>query len=390
MYDVIVVGARCAGASLGMLLARAGHRVALVDRASFPSDTMSTHFLWQRGADRLQAWGLLDSLQQRGCVPIRTITFDVGPVRLRGTGPSVGGVSDTYCPRRTVLDALLVKAATESGAELVDGFVVDGLVWSEGRVVGVEGHQRGSAKTTLRAPVVVGADGLHSTVAKATGTRSYQEHSAVTGVLYSYWSGLSGLGASFHARPDRLILVWPTNDDLTCIYVAWPHKDFRQVRKNVEPEFRAALDLVPGLREAVASGRREERFVGTDDLPNLYRTSAGPGWALAGDAGHHKDPSTGMGMSDTFASAELLAEAIHGGLVGERPIDGALSDYQNKRDALTANGYALTLSTARLAPLTPKLEAFYRTAADQPEVIRRIFGVISGSLPIGGLFEDEA
>jgi flavin-dependent dehydrogenase len=295
-----------------------------------------------------------------------------------------------YCPRRTVLDTLLVKAATESGAELVDGFVVDGLVWSEGRVVGVEGHSRGSSESTMRARVVVGADGLHSTVARATGARSYQEHPALTGVMFSYWSGLSGLGASFHARPDRLILVWPTNDDLTCIYVAWPHKDFRQVRKNVESEFRAALDLVPGLSEAVASGQREQRFVGTGDLPNQYRASVGPGWALAGDAGHHKDPSTGMGMSDAFASAELLADAIHGGLVGQRPIDCALSEYQNKRDALTANGYALTLSTARLAPLTPRLEAFYRAAADQPEAICRIFGVIGGSLPIGKLLEDGA
>jgi 2-polyprenyl-6-methoxyphenol hydroxylase-like FAD-dependent oxidoreductase len=391
MYDVIVVGARCAGASLALLLARAGHRVVLVDRASFPSDTMSTHFLWQRGAARLQAWGLLDRLPERGCLPIETITFDVGPVRLCGTGPSVGGVSDTYCPRRTVLDALLVDAATEAGAELIDGFVVDGLVWSEGRVIGVEGHPRGgTTKSTLRARVVVGADGLHSTIARAVGARSYQEHPALTGVVYSYWSGLSALGASFHARPGRLILVWPTNDDLTCIYVAWPHQMFPQVRKDVEHEFHAALELAPGLRDAVASGRREQRFAGTDDLPNLYRTSLGPGWALAGDAGHHKDPSTGMGMSDAFASAELLAEAINAGLVGQRPIDGALCDYQNKRDALTENGYALTLSTALLAPLSPRLEAFYRAAADQPEVIRRIFGVIGGSLPIGDLLEDRA
>jgi flavin-dependent dehydrogenase len=254
----------------------------------------------------------------------------------------------------------------------------------------VEGKPRGSVKTILRARVVVGADGLHSTVARAAGARSYQEHPALTGVMYSYWSGLSHLGASFHARPDRLVLVWPTNDDLTCIYAAWPLEYFPQVRKNVEPEFLAALDLVPGLREALASGHREHRFVGTDDLPNLYRTSAGPGWALAGDAGHHKDPSTGMGMSDAFASAELLAEAIHGGLVGQLPLEAALSSYQKKRDALTANGFALTLSTARLAPLTPRLEAFYRAAADQPDVISRIFGVIGGSLPIGELLEDGA
>jgi hypothetical protein len=214
----------------------------------------------------------------------------------------------------------------------------------------------------------LGADGLHSTVARSTGANAYREHPALTGVLYSYWSGLSHFGARFYARPGQLILVWPTNDDLTCIYVAWPHQMFRQVRKDPQESFRAALALVPDLADAVASGQREHRFVGTDDLPNLYRTSAGPGWALAGDAGHHKDPSTGMGMSDAFASAELLADAIDRGLVGDRPFDDALSNYQDERDALTANGFELTLSTARLAPLSPRLEAFYRAAADQPEV----------------------
>jgi 2-polyprenyl-6-methoxyphenol hydroxylase-like FAD-dependent oxidoreductase len=385
MYDVIVVGSRCGGAPLAMLLSRTGHRVALVDRATFPSDTMSTHFLWQRGAAQLHAWGLLDRLAARGCAPIRAITFDVGPVQMCGIGPAVGGITDTYCPRRTVLDSVLVEAATESGAELIDGFVVDDMSWSEGRVVGVEGHVRGAATTKLQARVVVGADGLHSTVARSTGANAYQKHPALTGVLYSYWSGLSHFGAHFYARPGQLILVWPTNDDLTCIYVAWPHQKFRDVRKDPEESFQAALALVPDLADAVASGQREHRFAGTDDLPNLYRTSAGPGWALAGDAGHHKDPSTGMGMSDAFASAELLADAIDTGLVGHRSIDDALSNYQEKRDALTENGFELTLSTARLAPLSPRLETLYRAAADQPEAICRIFGVLGGSLPVGEL-----
>jgi 2-polyprenyl-6-methoxyphenol hydroxylase-like FAD-dependent oxidoreductase len=368
-----------------MLLSRAGYRVALVDRATFPSDTMSTHFLWQRGGARLQAWGLLNRLEARGCVPIREITFDVGAVQMCGIGPAVGGVSNTYCPRRTVLDTVLVEAATESGAELVDGFVVDDMLWSEGRVVGVEGHFRGGATSMLRAPIVVGADGLHSTVARSTGANAYREHPALTGVLYSYWSGLSHLDARFCARPGQLILVWPTNDDLTCMYVAWPHQEFRQVRKGPQESFQAALALVPDLADAMATGQRESRFFGTDDLPNLYRTSAGPGWALAGDAGHHKDPSTGMGMSDAFASAELLADAIDRGLTGCGQIDDALATYQDDRDALTTNGFELTLSTARMAPLSPRLEAFYRAAATQPEEICRIFGVLGGSLPMGEL-----
>ena len=389
MYDVIVVGARCAGAPLAMLLARAGHKVALVDRASFPSDTMSTHFLWQRGAARLAAWGLLGALEARGCAPIRRITFDVGPVQISGIGPAVGGVAETYCPRRTVLDALLAGAAEEAGAELIEGFVVGDVLWSEGRAAGVRGRHRTSPASSLRARIVVGADGLHSTVARRVAARAYREYPPLTAVYYSYWSGIQHLGASFHARPGRLVLVWPTNDDLTCIYVAWPRQEFGQLRKDAESRFQSALDLVPGLRDIVASGRSEARFTGTGDLPNLYRTSAGPGWALAGDAGHHKDPSTGMGMSDAFQAAELLAEAIHDGLAGHRPMDDALARYQQRRDALTANGYELALSTARLAPLSARLEAFYRAAAARPEVTARVFGVLGGTIPIADLYPDH-
>jgi flavin-dependent dehydrogenase len=389
MYDVIVVGARCAGASLAMLLARAGHRVALVDRASFPSDTMSTHFLWQRGAARLQAWGLLDQLEAQGCAPISQITFDVGPVSLSGIGPTVGGVTSTYCPRRTVLDAVLVEAAVAAGAELVEGFTVRGLLWSEGRVVGVTSDDRATPGVSLRARLVVGADGLHSTLARGVDAGCYRDHPPLTGVYYSYWSGISPLGASFHVRAGRLILIWPTNDDLTCVYVAWPHPEFRSVRRNVEGNFRSALALVPGLVDAIATGKREMRFVGTGDLPNFWRTSAGPGWALVGDAGHHKDPCTGMGMSDAFLAAELLADAVHDGLVGHQSMDDALAGYQEGRDGLTANGFDLTLSTARLAPLSARLEALYRAAEGRPDVTRRIFGVLGGSIPTRDLYAGD-
>src|SRR6266566_2252403 len=376
VYDAVVVGARCGGAPLAMLLARAGHRVALVDRTWFPSDTMSTHFLWQRGTAQLQAWGLLGRLRARGCAPIRQITFDPGPVQISGIGPAVADAADTYCPRRTVLDALLVEAAAESGAD---------VIWSDGRAVGVRGRHPGLAGSSLRAAVVVGADGMHSGIARKVGARTYQEHPPLTAVYYSYWSGIRGLGASFHARPGQLILTWPTNDDLTCIYVAWPRQDFHRVRRDIESRFHAALELIPGLREAVAAGNREARFTGTGDLPSFYRASAGPGWALAGDAGHHKDPCTGMGMSDAFLTADLLADAIHQGLSGNQPMDQALARYHRRRDTLTANGFELTLSTARLAPLSPRLEALYRTAADQPEVARHVFGVLGGSIPLTDL-----
>ena len=385
MYDVVVVGARCAGAPLAMLLARSGHRVALIDQASFPSDTMSTHFLWQRGAARLQDWGLLDRLRARGCVPIHQITFDPGPVQICAIGPAIAGSAETYCPRRTVLDALLVEAAVEAGADLIERFAVRDVLWSDGKAAGVQGQHPGSAASSLRAAMVVGADGMRSSIARRVGAGVYRAHPPLTAVYYSYWSGLRGLGASFHVRPSRLILVWPTNNDLTCIYVAWPRREFAEVRRDIQSSFHAALELVPGLREAVASGHREARFTGTADLPNFYREAAGPGWALAGDAGHHKDPCTGMGMSDAFLSADLLAAAIHQALAGLQPAEQALARYQQRRDALTANGFGLTLSTARLAPLSPQLETLCRTAADRPEIARHILGVLGGSIPLTDL-----
>jgi len=387
MFDVVIVGARCAGSPLARRLSLAGHRVALVDRSSFPSDTVSTHFLWQRAAARLETWGLRAELEKRGCRPIDELVFDVGPVQLRGAGPPEDGISTMYCPRRTVLDSILVDAAVDAGAELMEGFVVDDLRWSDGRVAGVIGHQRGStASITLDARVVVGADGRHSSVGARVGATTYNEHPTLTGVYYSYWSGLRELGASFHARAGRLVLVWPTNDDLTCIYVAWPHHEMDRVRRDVDAAFHDALGLVPGLREAVSTGYREQRYAGTRDLSNFYRTSAGPGWALAGDAGHHKDSSTGMGITDAFASADLLADALDNALTDRIPLQEALCDYQRQRDEATANSYALTLSTAKLAPLSARLEDFYRRAADDPAAVQQIFGVLSGSLPARDVF----
>lgn len=390
MFDAVVVGARCAGATLAMLLARRGYRVALVDRAEFPCDTLSTHFLWQRGAGRLQAWGLLERLRARGCQPIDRLDLDFGPVVLSGSGPAVDGVADSYCPRRTVLDKLLVDAAVESGAELFEGFSVDDLEWSAGRVSGVSGRLRSGLMRKLPGRVVVGADGLHSTVARKVGADVYGWSSApLTCVYYAYWSGVQPRTASFYPRPGRLILVWPTNDDLTCVYVAWRHAEFSRFRTDIERNFLATLELAAGLRERVAAGHRETPFRGTADLPNQYRMSHGPGWALVGDAGHHKDPSTGMGMSDAFLSADLLAESIDDVLAGRRFQDQALAAYTQTRDAATASGFRLTLRTAVLEAVPDQLLRYYARAASDPKQIRLILGALGGTLQFEDVYSRE-
>jgi 2-polyprenyl-6-methoxyphenol hydroxylase-like FAD-dependent oxidoreductase len=153
MYDAIVVGARCAGAPTAMLLARAGHRVLLVDRAEFPSDTLSTHAIHAPGIAALRRWGVLDAVLATGCPPIDAYSFDFGMFGLRGTPRPCDGSSTAYAPRRYLLDAILVEAAAAAGAEVREHFSVADLVVEDGAVVGVRGHDaEGRAPPRSRAP----------------------------------------------------------------------------------------------------------------------------------------------------------------------------------------------------------------------------------------------
>ena len=175
MYHAIVVGARCAGSSTAMLLARRGFKVLLVDRATFPSDTISTHILWPHGAEILARWGLLETLAATGLPPIcRRMTFDVGPFALRGTIPDANEGRGGFCPRRTVLDGLLVKAAAESGVDVREGFIVDELLMTGDTVAGVRGHGKGGTAVEERAHVVIGADGVNSFVARTVRAPEYE------------------------------------------------------------------------------------------------------------------------------------------------------------------------------------------------------------------------
>ena len=225
-YDAIVVGGRCAGSPVAMLLARLGHKVLVVDRATFPSDTISTHLIHPPGVTALRTWGLLDRLVATGCPPIHTYRFDVGPFAVVGTpGPEDSPVS--YAPRRTVLDKLLVDAAAEAGAEIREGFVVEEILFENGCVSGIRGRAKGGQPVTERARVVVGADGIRSTVAESVRAGQYHETPELEASYYTYWSGLPTDGCfEAYDRGDRAMAAWPTNDGLTLVIAGWPFAEF--------------------------------------------------------------------------------------------------------------------------------------------------------------------
>jgi 2-polyprenyl-6-methoxyphenol hydroxylase-like FAD-dependent oxidoreductase len=218
-YDVIVVGARCAGSPISMLIARRGYDVLVVDRATFPSDTISTHLIHPPGLDALQRWGLLERVVATGCPRIHTYAFDLGPFVIEGA-PGHAQSPVSYAPRRTVLDKLLVDAAAEAGAEVREGFTVDEILIDDGRVTGIRGHDKAAQSVTERARVVIGADGINSFVARSVGAEQYNEKPRLEASYYSYWSGLPMNGRfEGYDRGDRAFAAWSTNDDLTLVIV---------------------------------------------------------------------------------------------------------------------------------------------------------------------------
>jgi 2-polyprenyl-6-methoxyphenol hydroxylase-like FAD-dependent oxidoreductase len=384
MYDAIVVGARAAGSPTAMLLARKGHRVLLVDRATFPSDTLSTHYIHQPGIARLQRWGLLERLVESGCPPTRAMTFDVGPFALTGSPPPSDGVADGYCPRRTVLDSLLLEAAAEAGAEVRTGVAVEELLFADGAVTGVRVD---SAEEHAR--VVIGADGRNSFVARAMRAPEYEARRGRTCAYYSYWAGAQTEGAQLYPREGRMIISGPTHDGLQIVIAFWPREEFKSVRADIASSFHGALALAPPLAERLATGERADRFYGIGDLPFYYRKPFGPGWALVGDAGYHKDPITAQGITDAFRDAELLASALDAAFTGTRRLDEALADYERSRNEETRGLYELTYEFASLAPPPPEQQALFGALRENPEETSRFFGVVAGTVRPDEFFAPE-
>ena len=356
-YDVIVVGARCAGSPLALLLARRGHRVLLADRATFPSDTVSTHVVHPPGVAALARWGILDEVVASGCPPVHTYTFDLGPVRLAGA-PGTPASPVAYAPRRRILDTLLVEAAAKAGAEVRTGFTVDELLTGDdGTVTGIRGRGTGGASVTEHARVVVGADGVHSSVARAVGAAPYVDEPPLTCGYYSYYSGLPMDGRfEAYSRPGRGWAAVPTNDGLTLVIAGWPYAELAANRADIEGNLAATVRLSPEFADRFAGARREERIAGAT-VPNFFRTPYGPGWALVGDAGYTRDFITAMGISDAFRDAELLAEA----LTDTRP--DALARYQAARDAAVRPMFRMTAQIAALQPPPPEQVVLFTALA---------------------------
>lgn len=387
-YDVVVVGARCAGAPTAMHLARRGYRTLLVDKATFPSDTLSTHLIHPPGVAALRRWGLLDRLTATGCPPIHTYAFDFGDLTLAGS-PAFDGAPVAYGPRRTVLDKLLVDAAREAGAEVREGFSADAVLSADGRVVGIRGRDGRGRTVVTKARVLVGADGRHSLVARTVAPEQYHEKPPLLAGYYAYWSGLPMDGRfETYVRPNRGFAAWPTNDDLTLVIAAWPYREFEANRTDIEGTYRKTLALAPAFAGRVDASLRESRFFG-GAVHNYFRKPYGPGWVLVGDAGYDRDFITAQGIQDAFRDAELCAAALNDSLSGVRTFEAAMDDYQSARDGQALPMYEFTCQLATLEPPPPELANLLGAMRGNQDAIDGFAKLNAGVMSPVEFFSDE-
>ncbi|HEY8943265.1 MAG TPA: NAD(P)/FAD-dependent oxidoreductase [Polyangiaceae bacterium] len=388
MFDVIVIGARCAGSSTALLLGRKGHRVLLLDRAEFPSDVISTHFLWPHGASYLKRWGLLDE--------VLTLTPSFTQLKFVNEGiPLTGGVplellkqhfqtlhgdqSDlvpSYLSvRRRVLDQILLQAAGASKVEVRQGCAVERLLMDGDRVVGVACRTRDGKLFEERARVVVGADGRNSFVARSLELPKFDRRKRCTFAYWSYFSGFALPEAQIHRRGRLAAALVPTNFGQNMVLIWGPGEWFESFKRDIPGNHQKALDYVcPELGAIVRGATREERFYGTADQDAYLRPLSGPGWVLAGDAECFKDQCTATGMTHAFRDAELITSAIDRSLGGQGSFEENFRAYESRRRSQSSAAYYDYVCTyAEMKPLRhDELLLFVALRSNQRETDRFI------------------
>lgn len=347
-FDAIVVGARMGGGATALGLAARGWRVLLLDAARFPSDTLSTHLLWSDALAAFDRLGVLGEVREVGAPAIGRMRLAFGDRVNEAPIPTRDGYPPLMSIRRTVLDDILVRRARrQPTVEVREGFVVEGLLRDGGAVAGVRGGRGGAGERVEEwARVVVGADGRHSTVARLAGAAEYDVVPPLLATYYHYYRGVAPIGEptleAFRDAEGGFCYLFPGDGGVWTLAVSFPQAEFARVRRDHERAIDAAIGRKAGLAGRLAGAERLGPARGAGDLTNFFRVPFGPGWALAGDAGYHRDPITGRGIADALRSGEALAAALDRALRGELTWQDALAAYWAGRDALVRPLYDFT------------------------------------------------
>ncbi len=361
-YDVVVVGARAAGAATAMLLARQGLRALAVDRGAYGTDTLSTHALMRAGVLQLARWGLLHGIEAAGTPPVHRTVFHYEDEVVEIPIKPKHGVPALFAPRRTVLDRVLVDAAVEAGATVRHRVRAADLIrGSGGRVEGVVLQDDAGESVAVGAGTVIGADGRRSVVASLVGAPVTRQGRHASAVLYGYWSGLEVDGYEWHWGREAAAGTMPTNDSQVLLYAGVSSRRFaEETSLDVAGGYRRIVEeAAPELAARLAGARLVGSLHGFPGQLGYLRRPWGPGWALVGDAAYFKDPITAHGISDALRDAGLLADAVAAGT------EAAMADYELVRDELSTRLFDVTDRIASCQWPVGELKALHQALSDE-------------------------
>ena len=343
-HDVIVVGARAAGAATAMLLARRHVRTLLLDNVPHGPSTPCTHALMRGGVLQLSRWGLLDQLIAAGVPPVRRTTFRYGDENLIITVKPAHGVDALYAPHHASLRPIVLDAALQAGVEVVQTRAVDVIV-RNGRVVGVRATRQDGELIDLGAAIVIGADGIYSTIAQRVGATFTHVGPHASAFAYAYWSDLATDGYEWNLHPNASSAVIPTSNGEAFVFVSASPARIGDGGVDVIRDLVAqgAPKLAERLAAATMSSTEASAWKGHH---SYIRQSHGPGWALVGAAGYFIDPISAHGLTDALRDSELLARAVVDGFDSTSSLEESLEDYQRTRDAI---GLPLFTAVDRIA-----------------------------------------
>ena len=372
-YDVIIAGARVAGSSLAILLGRQGRRVLLIDRDRFPSDTLSTHLLKPPAVELLDRLGALHDVEAAGLRRLARVRTSLSDAVLEGPLHAGGGYA--LCARRDHLDLVLIRRALRHPSiELLDRTTVEDLLWEDGRVRGVQVRGSDGRRRTLRAAVVVGADGKFSKVAEWTGAPRYHEEPALRPIYYAYYRNVVPMpepAVEVFYQDGHIGFVLPMQPGIDCLVLEVQPAEFPAFRADPVGSFEEAFRRLSGMRTRLADAQREGRVWGTRGVENFFRVPYGPGWALTGDAAYCKDPSTGTGIEDAFRQAFLLAEPLGAALDGA-DWERTMARFHQQRDEVFLPAYRGTLAYTRAEEVPAESLAWVQAVIANTGLVRQV------------------
>lgn len=359
-YDAIIVGARPAGAGTALRMATRGMRVLLIDRGRYGTDTTSTHALMRAGVLQLARWGVLPQIVAAGTPPIIAASFIYGGDSLTVPVKPRNGIAALYAPRRTVLDRALVDAAAEAGVMVAfETTLVDVMRQRDDRVAGVVIRTVNDQIRTVRCPLVIGADGRHSTVARLVKAETTRAGSFSCANVYGYWTHQPANEYRWYYVDGGSAGAIPTNDGRTCVFTSVPTEQFsRHFGADLVEGYRAVLRrAAPDIDAMLGAEAFPERLHGFAGERGYLKRAAGPGWALIGDAGYFKDPLTAHGLTDALVEAEYLTAAAASGT------DAALVSYARRRDERVQTLFDVTDRIASCAWSLDEVRAMHKQLA---------------------------